>query len=204
MSSRRLLKAGEAIREVVSMAIITELRDPRVKNVTVIGVEVAPDMREAKILVSIMGSDSQQATSLRGLQNSAGFLQSKIAERIDTRYTPKLTFVADEGVKKSLAVAQILEQLALEKSKREQGLSSPSHADEDGDDSDDDIDDSDDDIDDSDDDSDDSDDDIDDSGDDSDDDIDSDDNEEMREDGAGSEPGDKASNVEGTNPAEDR
>ena len=123
MSSRRLLKAGEAIREVVSMAIITELRDPRVKNVTVIGVEVAPDMREAKILVSIMGSESQQATSLRGLKNSAGFLQSKIAERIDTRYTPKLTFVADEGVKKSLAVAQILEQLALEKSKREQGVS---------------------------------------------------------------------------------
>lgn len=122
MSSRRLLKAGEAIREVVSMAILTELRDPRVKNVTVIGVEVAPDMREAKILVSIMGSESQQTTSLRGLKNSAGFLQSKIAERIDTRYTPKLTFVADEGVKKSLAVAQILEQLALEKSKREREI----------------------------------------------------------------------------------
>jgi ribosome-binding factor A len=120
MSSRRLLKAGEAIREVVSMAILTELRDPRVKNVTVIGVEVAPDMREAKVLVSIMGSESQQATSLRGLKNSAGFLQSKIAERIDTRYTPKLTFVADDGVKKSLAVAQILEQLALEKQKNDQ------------------------------------------------------------------------------------
>lgn len=112
------------------MAILTELRDPRVKNVTVIGVEVAPDMREAKVLVSIMGSESQQTTALRGLKNSAGFLQSKIAERIDTRYTPKLTFVADEGVKKSLAVAQILDQLALEKQKnaqaaRERGESVP-------------------------------------------------------------------------------
>ena len=101
------------------MAILTEIRDPRVKNITVIGVEVAPDMREAKVLISIMGSESQQATSLRGLQNSAGFLQAKIAERIDTRYTPKLTFVADEGVKKSLAVAQILDQIALEKQKSE-------------------------------------------------------------------------------------
>ena len=115
MSARRLLKAAEAIREVVAMAILTEIRDPRVKNITVIGVEVAPDMREAKVLISIMGSESQQATSLRGLKNSAGFLQSKIAERIDTRYTPKLTFVADEGVKKSLAVAQILDQIAIEK-----------------------------------------------------------------------------------------
>jgi ribosome-binding factor A len=119
MSARRLLKAGEAIREVVAMAILTEIRDPRVKNITVIGVEVAPDMREAKVLISIMGSESQQATSLRGLKNSAGFLQAKIAERIDTRYTPKLTFVADEGVKKSLAVAQILDQIALEKEKEE-------------------------------------------------------------------------------------
>lgn len=125
MSARRLLKAGEAIREVVSMAILTELRDPRVKNVTVIGVEVAPDMREAKVLISIMGSESQQATSLRGLRNSAGFLQSKIAERIDTRYTPKLTFVADEGVKKSLAVAQILDQIAHEKQLSESATETP-------------------------------------------------------------------------------
>lgn len=115
MTARRLLKAGEAIREVVSMAILTELRDPRVKNVTVLGVEVAPDMREAKVIVSIMGNKTQQSTSLRGLQNSAGFLQSKISERIDTRYIPKLSFVVDDGVKKSMAVSQILEQIEAER-----------------------------------------------------------------------------------------
>jgi len=115
VSSRRLLKAGEAIREVVSMAILTELRDPRVQHVTVLGVEVMPDMREAKVFISVLGTPVQQKTVLRGLQNSAGFLQAKIADRIETRYTPKLTFVADEGVKKSLAVSQILEQIAAEK-----------------------------------------------------------------------------------------
>lgn len=115
MSARRLLKAAEAIREVVSMAILTELRDPRVKNVTVLGVELSPDMREAKVAVSIMGNDSQQRTVLKGLQNASGFLQTKIADRIDTRYTPRLTFVIDEGVKKSVAVQQILEQIARER-----------------------------------------------------------------------------------------
>jgi ribosome-binding factor A len=109
------LKAGEAIREVVSMAILTELRDPRVKNVTVLGVEVMPDMREAKVFISIMGSEVQQKTTLRGLQNSAGFLQSRIADRIETRYTPRLTFVTDDGVKKSMAVSQILDQIAAER-----------------------------------------------------------------------------------------
>ena len=83
MTSRRLLKAAEAIREVVAASILTELRDPRVQDVTVVGVKVSPDMREAQIAVSIMGDESQQQLSLRGLQNAAGFLQSRIASRIE-------------------------------------------------------------------------------------------------------------------------
>lgn len=118
MASRRVLKAAEAIREVVSMAILTEIRDPRVEHVTVTSVEVAPDMRNAKVLVSIMGDEGRQHLCLRGLQNSAGFLQSKIAKRIDTRYTPRLTFEIDEGIKKSLEVAQILRDLELEREQR--------------------------------------------------------------------------------------
>ncbi|MFN9917747.1 MAG: 30S ribosome-binding factor RbfA, partial [Pirellulaceae bacterium] len=83
--------------------------------VTVLGVEVMPDMREAKVAVSIMGTPAQQQTALRGLQNAAGFLQSKIADRIETRYIPRLTFVRDDGVKKSMAVSEILEKSAAER-----------------------------------------------------------------------------------------
>jgi ribosome-binding factor A len=79
MPSRRLLKAAEAIREVVGMAILTDLQDPRVRDVTVTGVEVAPDMRQAKVFVSVMGNESKQNLSLRGLQSAAGYLQSKVA-----------------------------------------------------------------------------------------------------------------------------
>src|SRR5215510_9651305 len=109
--SRRLLKAAEAIRGVVSMAILTEMRDPRVKNVTVVGVEVLPDMKSAKVFVSIMGSEKEQLLALSGLQNAAGFLQKKIADRIETRYTPRLTFVLDKGVKNSLEVNRILREV---------------------------------------------------------------------------------------------
>jgi ribosome-binding factor A len=109
--SRRLLKAAEAIRGVVSMAILTEVRDPRVKNVTVVGVEVLPDMKSAKVYVSIMGSEKEQHLGLAGLQNSAGFLQQKIIERIDSRYTPKLTFILDQGVKNSLEINRILREV---------------------------------------------------------------------------------------------
>ncbi len=93
------------------MAILAELRDPRVQDVTVTHVEMAPDMREAKVFVSIMGDATKQNLALRGLQSASGFLQSKIAERIETRYTPRLRFVADLGVKRSLEVAEILHRV---------------------------------------------------------------------------------------------
>ena len=111
MSSRRILKAAEAIREVVSMAILVELKDPRIQHVTVTFVEVSPDMRQAKIHVSIMGDETQQRLSMIGLQNSAGFLQQKISNRLDTRYTPRLTFVLDKGIKNAMAVTRILNEV---------------------------------------------------------------------------------------------
>lgn len=111
MTSRRVQKAAEAIREVVSMAILTELRDPRVQDVTVTYVEVSPDMRQAKVHVSVMGDDAKQKLCLHGLQSSAGFLQTKIGKRIDTRYTPRLRFELDMGVKKSLAIARMLNEV---------------------------------------------------------------------------------------------
>jgi len=111
MSSRRVLKAAECIRQVVSMAILVELKDPRISDVTVTFVEVSADMRNAKVHVSVMGDEAKQKLCLKGLQNSAGFLQQKINERIDTRYVPKIRFVLDQGVKNSIAVTRILEEV---------------------------------------------------------------------------------------------
>ena len=90
------------------MAILTEVRDPRVKDVTVTRVEMAPDMRSATVHVSVMGSPAQEKLALRGLANAAGFLQSRIADRIETRYTPRLRFEIDAGVKHALEIARVL------------------------------------------------------------------------------------------------
>ena len=130
MSSRRVLKASEAIREVVSMAILTELRDPRIANVTVTYVEVAPDMRAARVNVSIMADENKQQLALKGLQNSAGFLQRKVADRIDTRYTPKLTFRLDLGVKNSMEITRILEEVLPKEESVDTPPEDPSPADE--------------------------------------------------------------------------
>lgn len=93
------------------MAILTDIKDPRVQDVTVTYVEMTPDMRHAKVHVSVMGNETKQRLSLAGLKSAAGFLQSKVAKRIDTRYTPRLEFVLDMGVKKSIEIAEILQRV---------------------------------------------------------------------------------------------
>jgi ribosome-binding factor A len=111
MSQRRVQKVSEAIREVVSMAILAEIKDPRVRDVTVTFVEVAGDLRTAKVHVSVMGDETHQNLTLRGLQSAAGFLQAKLARELELRYTPKITFLLDQGVKRSIEIAKILREV---------------------------------------------------------------------------------------------
>jgi ribosome-binding factor A len=108
MNPRRLAKISHAIHQVVASAIVSELRDPRVKNVTVLGVAVAEDLRSAKVKVSVMGDEKTERLCLHGLRSAAGYLQSRIADRIESRYTPVLSFQVDRGVKRSIETSRLL------------------------------------------------------------------------------------------------
>jgi len=102
------------------MAILTELQDPRIEDVTVTFVEVSADLRLAKVHVSVMGDDTKQQLCLHGLQNSAGFLQRKVGDRIDTRYTPKVQFILDLGIKHATEVNRILNEVLPAESPQDQ------------------------------------------------------------------------------------
>lgn len=108
MKTHRLARVSEVIREVAAETILFQIRDPRVKHTTVTRVETAGDLQHAKVYVSIMGSEAQQAKGVVALQNAAGFIQSKLAKRLATRFLPTLSFHLDEGIKKSIEVARIL------------------------------------------------------------------------------------------------
>src|SRR5271165_7526833 len=92
MSSHRNLRVAQAIREVVASAILFETADPRIRSVTVLRVEVSADLRQASVYVTVMGNEAEQSLALRGLKHAAGFFQSKVAARLQTRFTPVLTF----------------------------------------------------------------------------------------------------------------
>jgi ribosome-binding factor A len=110
MPSHRSLRIAQAIREVVATAILFEVADPRVRSVTVLSVEVSGDLRQAKIYVSVMGTEDEQKQALRGLNHAAGFLQARVAARLQTRFTPILSFKADDSVKKSVAIGRLIDE----------------------------------------------------------------------------------------------
>ena len=122
MVSRRVARLSQAVREVVSTAILFHLRDPRIKNVTVLRVEVAGDVRTAKVYVSVMGTEKERALCLHGLNASRGYIQSRVADRIETRYTPVLKFVLEDAVSSQAEeAARILQELEQERLEREGG-----------------------------------------------------------------------------------
>lgn len=108
MSSRRIAKVSEAIRETVSSTVLFGLKDPRVKNVTVIRAEVTADLRHAKVYVSVRGDEKLQALTMHGLNAARGFIQAKVADRLQTKFTPVLQFVFDPGVHLSVETSAIL------------------------------------------------------------------------------------------------
>ena len=122
MNTRRTAKVAAAVQQVVSSVILFELRDPRVKQVTVLTTEVAEDLRTAKVFVSVLGDDAEQRLAMHGLHSARGFIQSRIADELQLRLTPVLSFVLDQGVKRSIEVSRALRALEPEDSEVEDAL----------------------------------------------------------------------------------
>src|SRR5438105_1944390 len=110
MKPHRMARVAEVVREVASETILFELRDPRVKGVTVTRAEVSGDLQHAKVFVSVMGSPKEQELCLHGLRRAAGFVQSKLGDRLRTRFTPVVHFVLDQGVKKSIEITRLINE----------------------------------------------------------------------------------------------
>ncbi|HJZ90012.1 MAG TPA: 30S ribosome-binding factor RbfA [Gemmataceae bacterium] len=119
MKHHRLARVAEAVREAASEAILYELRDPRIKFTTVTRAEVSADLQHAKVYVSVMGSERDRNLTLHGLRSAAGFIQSKLGDRMRTRYVPVLEFVIDEGIKNSLEVTRLLNEEKARNHERE-------------------------------------------------------------------------------------
>jgi len=117
MKTHRVARIAEVIREVASETILFKMSDPRISMVTVLRAEVSGDLQHAKIYVSVMGDEEHQKETLYALNGAAGFVQSQLADRMKTRFLPVLTFVLDQGIKKSLEISKLIQEALANPSK---------------------------------------------------------------------------------------
>ena len=103
-------RVNEAIREILGDAITTDLKDPRIGFVTVTDVDTSPDLRAARVYVSVLGGEAEREATLAGLSSSHGVLQATIAREMRIKRTPKLSFHYDETPERGVRVSRLLDQ----------------------------------------------------------------------------------------------
>jgi ribosome-binding factor A len=104
-------RVDEAVREVLSDAVTSDLKDPRVGFVTVTDVKTSTDLRHARVYVSVLGSDDERAASIDGLQSAHGYLQARVARELHMKHTPQLDFLLDDTAEKADRLERLIERL---------------------------------------------------------------------------------------------
>jgi ribosome-binding factor A len=110
MRSARMRRVDEAMRAVLSAAIATDLKDPRVGFVTVTGVKTSPDLRHARVYVSVLGDDAAREASIDGLRSAHGYLQRRLASELTLKHTPSLSFEYDDSVDRGMRITRLLHE----------------------------------------------------------------------------------------------
>jgi len=107
--SERMRRVDTAVRQVLGDALSQDLKDPRVGFVTVTDVSTSPDLRHARVYVSILGTPAEQEDSLAGLRSAHGFLQGRVARELRLKNTPELDFILDDTAEKAFRLERLLE-----------------------------------------------------------------------------------------------
>jgi ribosome-binding factor A len=97
-----------AVRAVLTDVIASDLKDPRIGFITVTGVKTSPDLRHARVYVSVLGDERERADSLAGLRSAHGFLQRRVASELGLKHTPTLSFEYDGSVDRGMRITELL------------------------------------------------------------------------------------------------
>ena len=109
MSTARMRRVNEVIREVVGAAIASELQDPRIGFVTVTAVDTSPDLRTAQVHVSVLGSEADRERTLEGLRAAHGVIQRSLAGQLRMKRTPTLKFVYDDSIERADRLSRLMD-----------------------------------------------------------------------------------------------
>jgi ribosome-binding factor A len=111
MASDRMRRVDEAVRQVVSDAVNQDLKDPRIGFVTVTDVKTSPDLRHARVYVSVLGTPEEREASLAGLESAHGLLQRRLSAELRMKHTPTLQFVHDDTTERAFRMQELLREV---------------------------------------------------------------------------------------------
>ena len=109
MTTGRMRRVDEAIREVLSDAVFSDLKDPRIGFITVTDVKTSPDLRRSRVFVTVLGTQEERDASLAGLQSAHGILQRRVGAELRMKRTPTLEFVYDDTTDRVMRMEELLD-----------------------------------------------------------------------------------------------
>ncbi len=109
MATHRMRRVNEVLREVIGDAVTSGLGDPRLSMVTITQVDTSPDLRSARVYVTVLGDEEARSDALDALNAAHGQIQSMIASETRLKRTPTLKFEYDEAVETGLRISALLE-----------------------------------------------------------------------------------------------
>lgn len=127
---KRSDRLGDLIQREISDILHRQIKDPRIGFCTIMRVDMSDDLRHAKARVSIMGSESQQKSTLAGLKSAGGFIRREIGRRVSLRHTPEIVFVLDKSIEHSLRIAELIDEGQFDDDQTDESQTDESQTDE--------------------------------------------------------------------------
>jgi ribosome-binding factor A len=109
--TRRTERIADLLRSEISQVLVQEIRDPRIQMTTVVDIDISPDLRHARVRVSVLGEEIERQEGVAALRHARGYIRSALAHRLRLRAVPELDFELDRGAEHSQRISELLESL---------------------------------------------------------------------------------------------
>lgn len=120
MPTRRIERLNDQVRGDIAQIVARELKDPRISGlVSIMSVDLSPDLRLAQVYVSVMGTDDERKQTIQGLRAATGFIRSQLASRMTTKRAPELRFTLDQSIERGQRIITIIREVEQETAERQ-------------------------------------------------------------------------------------
>ncbi len=110
----RQRRLGQLLKQEISELLAREIKDPRIAFVSITSVDVAPDLRHAKVYISVLGSESERKSTIAGLRSAAGYIRRELGSRLSLKYAPEIRIMYDDSIEEGSRILALIQSVVPE------------------------------------------------------------------------------------------